>query len=255
MDSLLRLGRFFFAISVAAFGSQYILYGQLRRGLPPVPPWTLGGAPLAYFTGVVLVAAAIGIAANWKPRFSAALVGFVFVFCAVFLHGLHASAILRSGDARTGAFEALSIGAAAFVLAGILPVERSAFHAWDIGSARFIQLGRYLFAFSMLVFGVQHFMYADYIATLVTPWIPAHLFWVYFTGVGFIAAALCIAINKFSLLAATWLGIMFLLWVLVLHAPRVAAALHNGDEWASLLVALAMSGGSFIIAQAASKAD
>jgi hypothetical protein len=59
--------------------------------------------------------------------------------------------------------------------------------------------------------------------------------------------------DLFARLGATWLGIMFLLWVLVLHAVRVAAALHNGDEWASLFVALALSGGSFILAQAASR--
>jgi hypothetical protein len=43
---------------------------------------------------------------------------------------------------------------------------------------------------------------------------------------------------------------MFLLWVLVLHAPRVAASPRNGDEVTSLLVALAMGGASFILAGA-----
>jgi hypothetical protein len=41
---------------------------------------------------------------------------------------------------------------------------------------------------------------------------------------------------------------MFFLWVVVLHAPRVCASLHNGDEWSSLFVALAMAGASFLIA-------
>jgi hypothetical protein len=41
---------------------------------------------------------------------------------------------------------------------------------------------------------------------------------------------------------------MFFLWVVILHAPRVYASLHNGDEWSSLFVALAMAGASFFIA-------
>jgi len=46
---------------------------------------------------------------------------------------------------------------------------------------------------------------------------------------------------------------MFLLWVIVLHVPRVLVHLHNGDELSSLFVALAFSGASFIIATAASR--
>jgi hypothetical protein len=94
---------------------------------------------------------------------------------------------------------------------------------------------------------------AAFIATLIPSCIPAHLFWVYFTGVGFIAAAVSIAFRMYAWLAATLLGTMFLLWTILLHAPRVALALRNGDEWASLFVALALSGGSFVIARALKK--
>jgi hypothetical protein len=42
-------------------------------------------------------------------------------------------------------------------------------------------------------------------------------------------------------------------WTVLLHATRVFAHIHNKDELTSLLVALAMSGGSFIVAGAVSK--
>jgi hypothetical protein len=116
------------------------------------------------------------------------------------------------------------------------------------GAHTSIKLGRVLFAVSLVVFGVQHFLYARFIATLVPSWILGHLFWAYFVGIAFVAAALSLATQIKIGLAATWLGIMFLLWVLVLHLPRVAAALHNGNEWTSLFVALAMSGGAFMLA-------
>lgn len=50
--------------------------------------------------------------------------------------------------------------------------------------------------------------------------------------------------------AASLLGIMFLLWVITLHMPRVAHTPNNPDEWNSAFVALAMSGISFAVAGA-----
>jgi hypothetical protein len=108
-----------------------------------------------------------------------------------------------------------------------------------------IDVGRLLFAVCMVVFGIQHFMYALFIASLIPSWIPGHLFWVYFTGSGFLVAALTIAIKKSGRLGAAALGTMFLLWVIVLHTPRAVASGRNPDEWGSAFMALAMSGASF----------
>jgi hypothetical protein len=115
------------------------------------------------------------------------------------------------------------------------------------------EVGRYMFAISLIIFAVQHFMYATFVATLVPAWIPGHLFWAYFVGVAFIAAALSIAANKGARLAGIMLGTMFLLWVVLLHAPRVAASPRNGNEWTSEFVALAMCGASFVMAGAMSR--
>jgi hypothetical protein len=92
-------------------------------------------------------------------------------------------------------------------------------------------------------------MYARFLATLVMAWLPGHLFWIYFTGVSMVAAGLAITLAIQARLAGIMLGIMFLLWVLLLHAPRVFAAIHNQDELTSLFVALAFSGSSFIFAE------
>jgi len=105
-----------------------------------------------------------------------------------------------------------------------------------------------LFAFSLIVFGAQHLMYARFVASLIPSWIPFHLFFAYLTGVAFLASAISIATRKFVDAGAGLLCLMFLLWVLLLHLPRVAGALHNGDEWTSMLIALSMAGGAMFIA-------
>src|SRR2546425_9204122 len=108
-------------------------------------------------------------------------------------------------------------------------------------------LGRIFVAISLVVFGVQHFIYGGFVATLVPAWIPGRLFWAYFVGVAFFAAASSIATRKSAGLAATLLGLMFFSWVFVVHLPRVAASSHNGNEWTSALVALAMCGGAWVM--------
>jgi len=48
-------------------------------------------------------------------------------------------------------------------------------------------------------------------------------------------------------LACFFLGLMFFLWTVLLHAPRVVTHLNNGDEWSSAFVALAMAGASILL--------
>jgi uncharacterized membrane protein len=256
MDRLLRPGRLFFAASIAVFGAEYIHYHTFAGGLPPMPPFTPGAPALAYVVGAFLILTAIAIVARTRARLSATLIGALFCLCALIMIALRTSAVLHDGTMRTRAFEPLALGAAAWILAGLLPREQSESPAWTTAVQNLAHLGRYIFAVSMIVFGIQHFMYAGFIAALVTPWIPAHIVWVYLAGAGMIAVGLAMLTRQLERLAAICLGLMFLLWVIVLHAPRVFAATagHRGDEFTSLFVALAFSGASFIIAARASKA-
>src|SRR5690349_21175297 len=112
-------------------------------------------------------------------------------------------------------------------------------------------LGRILVAVSLIVFGVQHFIYGGLVATLVPAFMPGRLFWAYFVGVAFIAAAAGILYKLLSRAAATMLGVMFFLFIVLLHTPRIIGSPNNGNEWTSGFVALAMCGGSWILASAA----
>src|SRR3984957_11836549 len=148
----------------------------------------------------------------------------------------------------TVVFEIVAMSGGAWMLAGSFPAEEKRYQPSDITVWKLANAGRYLIAISLLVFAVQHFMYARFVATLVPAWIPAHLFWAYFTGIAFVAVAISIATKRMLRMGATLLGTMFLLWVVLLHAPRVARAVRNGNEVTSLFVAVAMCGLSFVLA-------
>ena len=61
--------------------------------------------------------------------------------------------------------------------------------------------------------------------------------------------------SRFKYALFSLLGLMFFLWVVILHAPRVAASPHNGNEWTSAFVALAMSGSALLVAGTLARRD
>jgi uncharacterized membrane protein YphA (DoxX/SURF4 family) len=250
---LTKLGRYFFAIPLLVFAIEYLARGRWLGGMPPVPPWTHGEHIFSYVTGATLLVISISLLINKEARLSGTILGLLFMFCVVFLHAAkHFSEIIHDGNTRTRAFETLALGGAAFVLAALVG-KGSSIQFLASANPLLAAIGRYIYAFSMIIFGVQHFLYAQYIAFLIPKWMPAHLFLAYFTGAAFIAAGLAIATHFFSRLASILLGMMFLLWVITLHTPRVLASPHNADELVSLFIALGFSGASYLLAAHSAK--
>jgi uncharacterized membrane protein YphA (DoxX/SURF4 family) len=99
----------------------------------------------------------------------------------------------------------------------------------------------------MLVFGIQHFIFANFAAGLGPPWSPRHPFWTYFTGVALVAAGVSIATKKQARLAAILLGVMFFRRWLLFHVPRLAAHPHHPGEWTSASEILAMCGAALVL--------
>jgi hypothetical protein len=129
-----------------------------------------------------------------------------------------------------------------------LSVSRSTVLAWRRFTGTLISAAPYFFALSLLVFAGLHFVYAGYIATLIPAWIPFRLFWSYFVGVAFLAAALGITIKKGGRPAAMLMGSMFYSWVAIVHLPRVIASPQIESEWASMFVALAIGSAAWMLA-------
>jgi len=111
-------------------------------------------------------------------------------------------------------------------------------------------LGRVVFGIPMVVFGIQHFIYVDFVITLIPPWIPGRPFWTYFTGVALIGAGTAITLNKTARLAATLLGVMVFLFFLLVHIPQVAASPGDPRQWTYLSQAFTFSGIAFVVAAA-----
>jgi uncharacterized membrane protein len=245
---LFAVGRAFLAIAIVGFGVLYLLYGRFIGGLVLAQDWTPSVPPLAYVFGIVLVAAGILMLIPKAAARAALWVGFVFVAGVVLFNFGHVDLLFASGGDRTRALEPLAIGAASLVLAAALREDRSRTGALD-------RTGRFLFAFCLFIFGFQHFESFAFIASLIPSWIPLHPAFVFITGTGFIAAGVAIGTGVLARFGAWFLGLMFFLWVLVLHGPLVATHIVNGFQWGSLFVALAMCGSGWILASTDTKEE
>jgi uncharacterized membrane protein YphA (DoxX/SURF4 family) len=248
MDRITALGRAFFAVAMVAFGIQHFMYAGFLAGLELLPRGIPAHAAVAYLTGAVLIVAGLSIAAGVRVRLSALILAAVFLLLALIRRGPEIPVILTDISRRTVLLETLSLCAGAMVLAYLAPPETGALSRWNVLAGKLALPGRYILAVSMFVFGIAHLQVAGFIASLIPSWMPARLFLAYFTGFAFFAAALAFGFGKFLRAAGVLLAAMFVLWVVLLHAPRVAGALHNPDEWNSLFVALAMSGCALFIA-------
>ena len=109
-------------------------------------------------------------------------------------------------------------------------------------------LGRVLFGISMVIFGIQHFMYAPFVHTLMPPWIPVRPFWTYFTGIALMSAGVAITTGVLGRLAASLLGLMVFVFFLLVHVPQVVAAPADPHQWTYLSQAFTFSGIAFLIA-------
>jgi uncharacterized membrane protein YphA (DoxX/SURF4 family) len=241
-----RTGRLFITVALIGLGIQNFIYRGLIEGIEILPRWLPGHTALAYAVGTLLIAAGICISTGRYGRLAATALGCLFLFTLIFRDGPTIAAIVPDLRERTRFFEGLTICGGLFVLAATIPDLNILSPRWA-GALRIAgEIGRICFALSMAVFGWSHLIIPAFIASLIPAWIPWHIFWVYATAAVFFAAAISIVIKRFMRITASMLGLMLFLWVVVLHGPRVAAALHNGDEWNSLFVALAISGFSLI---------
>jgi hypothetical protein len=233
---LTTLGRIFYALAILGFGVQYALYGHLRRGLPLCPTWLHPNHILAYILAAIFIAAGLALLTTWRTLTVSLILGLLLLGSSA-LYLMHVNYVVYDADGRTLFLECLSLASTALIL-----------HGLSSGSKYSLLPGRLFFAVALIIFGIQHFLYVRFLSTLVPHYLPAHHLWILATGFALIAAGISIATTIEDKYAAYGLFVLFFGWLILLHAPRILHALHNGDEWSSGFVVLAFSGASLLLA-------
>jgi uncharacterized membrane protein len=133
----------------------------------------------------------------------------------------------------------------------ILRKEISAARGWD----KLILLDCVFIAVPLAVFATEHFGSAKFLQNGVPPWVPAHLFWACFVGCALLAAATSLTARKFVRLSSTLLGLMFFLFVCMIHLPNALADPKDRFVWTVVLRDLSFAAGAWALAGLYSRAS
>lgn len=116
------------------------------------------------------------------------------------------------------------------------------------GLDKLILFGPLFYAAPLAAFGTEHFTLTKDIASIVPDWIPWHMFWAYFVGACFIAAALSLVTKIQARLAASLVGLTFFLFVVLMDAPAWAQDPRDRFAAALMLRELSFSAGPLALA-------
>ena len=247
MNRFAPLGRLFFALGMIAFGIQQFIWRDFVPGRAPAYPDSIRGRLVwAYLSGAVLILAGAAIISGRKARWAALLVGAI-VFVWAFLRQIPGVAADPSnGGLLTSAGKALVVFGGAFAVAGSVP-DRQSSSGTQTANQALLFVGRFCLGAFMILSGIEHFIFREFVASLVPAWIPGSMFWTYFSGVALIAGGAGIILTMTTRLAAALSGLMIFLWFLLLHVPR-AVAINNRNEWTAVVEAFTFSGIAFVLA-------
>lgn len=236
-------GRACIAMGVLVFGVLSLTHGDYVSGLQPLPTPTTEHL-WVQLSGLLLAAIGTCLLIDRTTRWAAFGLAALFLLWCVLIHAPIVIAEPRNGTAWVRFFETFALAGAALVLAGLSASQRVTGDTND----NLIRVGRLCFGVSLPVFAAAHFIYAEFVATIVPAWIPARLFWTWFTGAAHLAAGLAVLTGIQARLATLLAGAMYGSWALILHVPRVLPDLCNRPEMTNLFVAVALCGAAWIVA-------
>jgi uncharacterized membrane protein YphA (DoxX/SURF4 family) len=230
-----------YALGAILLGAVGIWFHDFAMQWQPVPKGIPGYTPLAYASGALLVigGAAILAGKGRAERGGALLLASLFGLWVIALHLPNAIAGYRHIGAwnAPAEFTLATMGGVALFASGAGPMRGT-----------LLKVARILAGVSCIVFGLAHFNYIDFTASMVPSWIPPNQkFWAWATGAGHLAAGLALVSGVQARLAATLEAAMMASFVLLLHAPRVAGSPDLHIEWIMLAVASNFTGAAWLV--------
>lgn len=242
-------GQILFALGFAGLGILSLIYRDFALQWQPVPAGIAHRATLALGSGALLLACGVAIPVKkLAPLATGILTAYLLVWV-LLLHGPRVLAHPTNVGVWNGLCESLALTAGGWTLLALLGSARHR-GLGRLLAAHGIRGGRLLFACTLLVFGLAHFVYADFTATLIPAWIPARLPLAYLTGAAHAAAGIALLAGIVPQVAATLEALMMSSFVVLVHLSAVAAQPRSHEQWTALCVATALSGAAWLIAAA-----
>jgi uncharacterized membrane protein len=251
MDKLIPVGRVFFAIALIGLGIEHFIFNEFVTGRAPAWPESIAGGRIwAYLTGMVFVVTGAAILFGKKPRPAAFLAAGLIFFWALLRHvPVLAAESLLSG-AWTKAGKALAFVGGLLAIAATFPKMEAGRYAplskLMNRERELIIVGRVCLGLFLVLTGIQHFMFTEFVASLIPGWFPGDaIFWTHFAGVALIAGGIGLFVPPTARLAALLSGLMVFSWFWIVHIPRAFVSVSDSI---AVFEALAVSGIALVLA-------
>ena len=134
----------------------------------------------------------------------------------------------------------------ASLVVGLL-LGRARFRA-AAGADRVVVLGPVFEAGALAVFAAEHFTAAQDLMGIVPSWLPGPLFWTYFVGAAWLAAAISFIIWRLVHWSAPLVALMFLIIVVTIDLPSLPSHIGERLFWTLTVRELAFGGGAMVLA-------
>ncbi len=247
-------GQILFAAGMIGLGIVGLIFDDFAMSWQPVPADLPGHQLLAYISALLLLCAGIGLFMHRVAALSAlVLAAFIFLWLLLLQFPRLIPDPLSVG-VWLGVGETLELMTGVWVLGALLATKNSNATVKAMTGTRTLRIAILLFAVSLPLIGLSHFVYAKETASMVPAWLPSRITWAYLTGLGHILAGAALLFGIYSRLAATLEAMMMTSFVLLVHIPGVVADPHSRLQWTMLCVAMAISGGAWAVTRATSVA-
>lgn len=228
--------RLIYGLGAIGLGVLGFVVGDFALQWQPVAKGVPGREALAYVSAALLLAGGAGAVWSRTAAWGALALGVMYGVWVVVLHMPNA---LTNRPNDLAAWNAVA-EALALALGGLAGWGIAHRPDWAERAGR-------LFGLCPVIFGLAHFGYAAFTASMVPGWLPAPLFFAYLTGACHMAGGLALIAGVLPRLAATLLAAMYATFALVLHLPRVIAAPGERIEWTMLFIAVSLTGAAWIV--------
>lgn len=226
------------AVGLCGLGALSLMYQDAVLQWEPIPASWPRHAVLGAVSGLILLVGGVLMATSRLRAHGAAIAG---LFIALWVLGLHLPRVAARPSDLT---EWLAVAeCAAIALGGLLLAgEQSG------GPNGVADLELRLFGLCCVMFGISHFAYGKFTASMVPAWLPMRLPLAYLAGAIHMGTGIGLMAGLRRRWAATLEALMMSSFVLLVHLPRVAARPGDRTELTLLFVAVTLTSAAWIVA-------
>jgi len=240
---MIAIGRRVYGLGAIGLALVSLKYGDAAAVWLPAPAHMPGRQILVYALIGLLLLAGLAINLARTAALGALVLAAIFALTTLVLR----LPDILAGPTDWGGWENIA-EAVAMALGGVLAwTQTPGINETRAGAvARFARLA---FGACLVIFGISHFVYAKFTASLVPAWLPpSQMFWADATGLAQIAAGLAMLSGVQARLAAILLTVMYAGFGLLVHIPSIVAAPHVANNWSENAINFLLLGAAWTLA-------